>query len=172
MTTRREVLQGLIVSVGGASLLSACGGTANITPSTRNELRFYSPEEFAFIDRISDLIIPSTETPGASDVNVAGYVDALMSEWANTSTQRRFRMELAEMRRLLGEDFLGLTVDEASQRLAEFDAAAFDRRPPRYGGYRSLKQLITQAYFASEAGALQEQGWVAVPGRWDPCVEV
>ena len=47
--------------------------------------------------------------------------------------------------------------------------AAFAGEPVE--GYRSLKGLITQAYFATEAGAVEEQGWVGVPGRWDPCVD-
>jgi hypothetical protein len=63
-------------------------------------------------------------------------------------------------------------LNAAEQQLAQFDAAAFDGRPTRHSGYRSLKGLITQAYFASEDGALLEQRWVAVPGRWDPCVEI
>ena len=58
------------------------------------------------------------------------------------------------------------------QTLSELDTAAYAGGGSRYGGYRSLKGLITQSYFASEDGALQERGWVAVPGRWDPCVDI
>ena len=65
-----------------------------------------------------------------------------------------------------------LSPDASEQRLVLLDGEAFDGRPIHYSGYRSLKGLITQAYFASEDGALQEQKWVAVPGRWDPCIEI
>lgn len=172
MATRREVLQGLIVSIGGASVLNACGGAATIIPSQARNLRYYSADEYAFVSRVSDLIIPRTDTPGALDVRVPGFLDGLMAEWANDVTRRRYRQELSELRRMLGEDFTELGSGDAEQRLAGFDAAAFNNRPPRYGGYRTLKQLITQAYFASEDGALREQGWVAVPGRWDPCADI
>ena len=37
MKTRREFLQGLIISVGGASALSACGDAANVVATTAGE---------------------------------------------------------------------------------------------------------------------------------------
>ena len=72
----------------------------------------------------------------------------------------------------LGLDYLTIDEDIATNRLAELDAKAFDGRPIDFREYRSLKGLITQAYFASEDGALLEQKWVAVPGSWNPRVEI
>ena len=170
MKTRREILKGLIVSIGGSSLLNACGGITRIVPST--SMRFYSDQELALVSHISDLIIPRTDTPGALDVKVPGFLDSLMAEWANQETKNNHHEELKELAHMLGEDFAVLPPDASEQQLAEFDYEAFKGRPTRYSGYRSLKSLITQAYFASEEGALQEQKWVAVPGHWDPCVEI
>ncbi len=170
MKTRREILKGLIVSIGGSSLLNACGGITRIVPST--SMRFYSDQELALVSHISDLIIPRTDTPGALDVKVPGFLDSLMAEWANQETKNNHHEELKELAHMLGEDFAALPPDASEQQLAEFDYEAFKGRPTSYSGYRSLKSLITQAYFASEEGALQEQKWVAVPGHWDPCVEI
>ena len=61
MKTRREVLQGLIVSIGGTSLLNACGGVARVVPSS--SMRFYTEQELALVSRVSNLIIPRTDTP-------------------------------------------------------------------------------------------------------------
>ena len=170
MKTRREVLQDLIVSIGGASLLNACSGVARVVPSS--SMRFYSGQELALVSRISDLIIPRTDTPGALDVNVPGFLDSLMAEWASQETKQNHHAELEELGLMLGVDFVTLSPDASEQRLALLDGEAFEGRPVHYSGYRSLKGLITQAYFASENGALQEQKWVAVPGRWDPCIEI
>ena len=170
MKTRREVLQDLIVSIGGASLLNACSGVARVVPSS--SMRFYSGQELALVSRISDLIIPRTDTPGALDVNVPGFLDSLMAEWASQETKQNHHEELEELGLMLGVDFVTLSPDASEQRLALLDSEAFEGRPVHYSGYRSLKGLITQAYFASENGALQEQKWVAVPGRWDPCIEI
>ena len=87
MKTRREVLNCLIESIGGGSLLSSCGDIARVDNSFDGITKFYSEEESAWISKISDLLIPRTDTPGAIDVNVPGFLDGLMAEWANAETK-------------------------------------------------------------------------------------
>ena len=72
---------------------------------------------------------------------------------------------------MLGRNFLVVTDAKAAQQLSDLDTQAFSGASG-YGGYRNLKGLITRGCFATEEGALQEQRWEAVPGRWDPCVEI
>ena len=172
MATRRQILKGLIVSIGGRSLLNSCDGLAQVNTSTNGINRFYSHEENAWVSRISDLVIPRTETPGAIDANVPGFLDGLMADWANIETQRDHHNSLEKIKAQLGLDYLSIDEDSATNRLAQLDAKAFDGRPIDFREYRSLKGLITQAYFASEDGALLEQKWVAVPGSWNPRVEI
>ena len=175
MKTRREFLQGLIISVGGASALSACGDAANVVATTAGEKgRFYTQDEMALINRISNLVIPRTETPGALDANVPGYLDALMSDWASAQTQNGHRAALqliSQRLDILCGDFMTASEEEAVAALSELDSDAFDG-DNSLGGYRSLKGYITQSYFATEAGATEELKWVAIPGRWDPSVDI
>lgn len=176
MTTRREVLQGLIVSIGGASALTACGGVANVL-STRpgSAPRFYTRAEYALVSRISDLIIPRTETPGAVDANVPGYMDGLMTDWASSETKNAHRTALRQIKGELdqraGGDFVDASDSVAAHTLAAFDAAAFANDGDA-SGYKRVKGYVSQSYFATEEGALEELRWVAVPGRWDPSVEI
>ena len=176
MTTRREVLQGLIVSIGGATALTACGGVANVL-STRpgSAARFYTSEEYALVTRISDLIIPRTETPGAVDANVPGYMDGLMTDWANNKTKNAHRTALrhikVELDQRAGGNFLDASDTAAEQSLVSFDAAAFAEDSDT-SGYKRVKGYVSKSYFATEDGATEELKWVAFPGRWDPSVEI
>ncbi len=176
MRTRREVLQGLIVSIGGAAALTACGGVADVG-STRpgSTGRFYTAEEMALVSRLSDLIIPRTETPGALDVNVPGYMDGLMTEWASSETKNAHRLSLRQIHSELSVyarvDFLSASDGVAERALAAFDAASFEGSGDSTG-YRRVKGYISESYFATEGGAVEELKWVAVPGRWDPSVEI
>jgi hypothetical protein len=173
MISRRALIKNLVISVGGSSLLSACGGrvTLGTTPPGASP-RFYGEREMAVLSRVSDLLLPRTETPGALDAHVPALLDQLMAEWANGETQEEHRAALADLDMGLGArsggDFLDATDAVAQQALEAVDRAAFTGEPIE--GYRGLKGLITQAYFATEAGA-EESQWVGVPGRWDPCVE-
>lgn len=175
MKTRREFLQGLIVSVGGATALSACNGAATIAATAPGQRgRFYTDNEMALVSRISDLIIPRTETPGALDANVPGYLDGLMTDWASDDTRSNHREALQLIAARLDAasgDFLSASEDTAIRVLTELDSNAFSG-VSGLGGYRSLKSYITQAYFATEEGAMEELKWVAVPGRWDPSVDI
>jgi hypothetical protein len=175
MISRRDVLKTLIVSVGGTSLLSACGGQVTLGALAPGAPpRFYSEREMALLSRVSDLLLPRTDTPGALDVHVPALLDQLMAEWANSRTQAAHRATLAaldsRLRTHTGGDFLSASDTVALEALATVDEAAFTGEPIE--GYRSLKGLITQAYFATEAGALEERQWVAVPGSWEPCVDL
>jgi hypothetical protein len=174
MISRRDVIRNLVISVGGSSLLSACGGRVTLeTLAPGSSPRFYGEREMALLSRVSDLLLPRTDTPGALDVHVPAVLDQLMAEWANGETQSEHRAVLAALDTALGTrargDFLDASDVVAEQALEAVDAAAFDGAGPE--GWSGLKGLITQAYFATEAGAVEEQGWVAVPGRWDPCAE-
>lgn len=177
MRTRREVVQGLIVSIGGASLLSACGGEADIiaTKADTSEWRYFTNREMDLVARICDLIFPRTDTPSAVDANVPGYIDGLMADWASDVSKRSQHQSLADLDTLLrqasGGDFVLLAEDEAVSVLTLFDQKAFEGGD-EYGGYRALKSIISESYFASEQGAVQELKWVPAPGRWDPSVPV
>jgi len=176
MRTRREVLQGLIVSIGGASALTACGGVANVLSTQQGSTpRFYTNAEMALVSRVSELIIPRTETPGALDVNVPGYMDGLMTDWASQETKNAHRAALSrissELDRLAGGDFLMASDGIAERFLADFDAARFSEDGDDFG-YKRMKGYVSQSYFATEGGAIEELKWVAVPGRWDPSVEI
>ena len=128
----------------------------------------------ALISRISDLVIPRTETPGALDANVPGYLDALMSDWASAETQNSHRKALQLISQRLDSlsgSFMTTSEAGATAALSELDSDAFDG-DSELGGYRFLKGYITQSYFATEAGATEELKWVALPGRWDPSVDI
>ena len=174
MISRRDAIKSLIVSLGGSTLLSACGGRVTLTPSAPGAPpRFYTDREMAVLSRVSDLLIPRTETPGALDVGVPALLDQLLADWASRDTQADQRAALAtldaELTSRSGGDFLGATDGVAREALAALDADVFAGEAVE--GYRSLKGLVSQVYFATEGGAVEEQGWMAVPGRWDPCVD-
>ena len=172
--SRRDVIRNLVIAVGGSSLLGASGGSVALDALTPSAAPlFYTERERALLSRVADLLLPRTDTPGALDVQVPGILDQLMTEWASGETQASHRAALATLDAALGAevggDFVDAGAGEAERALAAVDAAAFGDAPLE--GYRGLKGLITQAYFSTEAGAVEEQGWVAIPGRWDPCVD-
>lgn len=174
LISRRDVIKHLVLSVGGSTLLGACGGRVTLdTLAPTERPLFHTDREMAVLSRVSDLLLPRTETPGALDVQVPAILDRLMTEWAGDETKREHRATLTALDARLGAatggDFLAASRDQAEEALATVDAAAFDGES--LDGYFALKGLIAQAYFSTEGGAVEEQGWVSVPGRWEPCLD-
>ena len=161
---RRDVLQGLLLSIGYVGGLAACSEreTAALTSLARDDgtsaLRYYSDQEFSFVAQLADGLIPTTDTPGAVDAGVPAYLDALMADWASAETQEEHRKVVAVVEREL-----------ATMSLENLDAAAFGDRREELGAYRVLKNLIARVYYVTEPGATLEAGWVSVPGHWEHC---
>lgn len=68
-------------------LLQSC----NTATSEHWEPRFLSAPNGLALKHILEVILPSTETPGASDLNLAQFIDAYMQEVAPEAQQKIFK---------------------------------------------------------------------------------
>jgi gluconate 2-dehydrogenase gamma chain len=156
MTTRRQVLQGLIFSLGGAAALTAF---QNAEAATDKATGFYSADELALLTFVADGIIPRTDTPGAVGAGVPAYMDHLHLTWASAATQAKHHEQLAA---------IGTQLDRFGGRnlkaLAALDTAAFGQNT--HWEYRDVKSLIATVYYLSEPGATEELHYELVPGHW------
>ena len=171
MNTRRQVLQGLILSLGGAAALSTFqAAAAPLKPSKPDAPAFYTADELALVTFLAGSIIPRTDSPGAIDAGVPAYMDHLYLTWASAPTQSRHRAELAAIAEHLNCFGAGQSADAKGRlkALAALDAAAFANAGDAsgLGGYRAVKSLIATVYYLSEPGATQELQYELVPGRW------
>ncbi len=173
---RRQFIIGAISLVGGNALLASCKGEPNIKPTdiAKTGPLFYSVAELELVTRLSDLILPRTETPGAIDAGVPAMLDGLMDQWANSKTQSNHRKDLTDIKAELDANsrgnFIAAENSVAEAGLREFDKAAFSDDHAHFA-YQSLKQLIEVAYAASEAGS-ETYRRDPVPGYWDPAVPI
>jgi len=92
--------------------------------------RVFSADEMKQVARLVDLIIPRTDTPGASDAHVPEFIDRKLS-----------------MDEGLKERFLA--------GLRGFDGVLKDQDPFS----KLLKDLTVDGYYTSKEGLTQELGW-------------
>lgn len=179
--TRRNVLVGLLASVGAMStagcvqqLESDMSRQASKISGAGESLSFYSDAEFKLVQRLSDLIIPTTDTPGAIEVGVPELMDQLYVEWASASSKKQHREALTSISKTLNamakEDFVGASPQIQLATLTTLDGQAFSSEWAKNGQYRSVKDLIAKCYYGTEIGATQELRYERVPGRWEPCI--
>jgi len=99
---RREVLRILGTAAAAATFPGfskwgfACGHVGNaavpIRPASYQPV-FFNAEEYAMVERLTEMIIPSDETLGANEAGVAEFIDFMVA--SDTEVQYPFRMGLA-----------------------------------------------------------------------------
>jgi gluconate 2-dehydrogenase gamma chain len=162
---RRELLRILAIAAGVASFSGfrkwsfACGhvsaAVSQIKPATYQPL-FFSASGYATIEVLADLIIPSDDTPGASDAGVSEFIDLMVSR--EVALQPRFRSGLswldAHSKAHAGGMFLNLS---PSQRISLLESLAYKKkfRPGDEEGrefFALVREYTVMGFYTSEIG--------------------
>jgi hypothetical protein len=182
---RREILKMCSVLLGAAlspSIHSAL--TADLEPNSATGGALLSASERQTIAVLAELIIPTTDTPGAIAAGVPEFIVDIVDTWFNETERQIFLAGLQELeRRAVAEE--GVPFSEASEKvqtilLREQEQAAQTYRPPESTKgvfskehdpntpfFTSLKQLVVVGYYTSEIGCKQEQIYVPMPGQYE-----
>ena len=97
---RREALQLLATAaalpLAPRSLLAALQ-QARAVVATESTPRTLNPRQYASVKTIAELILPRTDTPGATDVGAADFIDLILTEWYEEPEKSRFLAGLADV---------------------------------------------------------------------------
>ena len=183
---RRDVLRLL---AGGTALqltplkMLALARTARALVAEQQSPRTLNPHQYATAKTMAELILPRTDTPGATDVGVADFIDLILTEWYDDSERERFLKGFADVdarsQALFGADFTSSTAIEQSQILIDLgqqmgeDRSRRSRRATRSAPspdfYPMFRRLTLTAYFTSEAGATKALNFEIIPGAYRGC---
>jgi gluconate 2-dehydrogenase gamma chain len=131
--------------------------------------RFFKPEELLVISRLTDLIIPPTETPGAVAAGVPQYIDLVVNE--DPKLQGIFRQGLPRLDTMSesmfsSSAFLQLTEAQQVEILTTLSKAAEQKTPLKQNlagddaaFFTAIKSLTADGYYTSRIGLLQELGY-------------
>jgi len=99
---RREVLRILATASAAAQFpgfskwVFACGHVGNVAlqiKPARYRPQFFTAAEYAMVERLAEIIIPSDATPGAREAGVAEFIDFMVA--SDPAIQYSFRTGLA-----------------------------------------------------------------------------
>jgi len=116
-------------------------------------LRVLTAEQDALVTKIAELIIPETDTPGATSVSVDAFIDLLLAEWYDDTDRDRFLRGLAaidvEASHEEGTLFVACRPATQTVLLSRWDAGNDDGESATAAFHR-LKDLSIYGYFTSE----------------------
>jgi len=148
--------------------------------------RTLNAHQDATVRTIAELILPRTQTPGATDVGVSEFIDLMLTEWYDERDRSRFLKGLANVdirtQALSGKNFIESLPGQQAEILTALGEEMIEnrgRKPDQsFAGnesqsaanfYAMLRQLTLNAYYTSEAGATQELHFEVIPDAHDEC---
>ena len=127
--SRREMLQ---ATAAGAAAMAL--PLVNVAPTAPQTAKFFTPAEFALVDEMSDMIIPTDQqSGGARAAGVAGYIDARLAESFEPEPPQSWRAGIqaveALSREMSGKPFMESTPEQRLALLTRIAAAARSAEP-------------------------------------------
>ena len=173
---RRDVLKSLAVVLGGA-VSHGCSQALEVPVAQRVAVAgVLTDEQRGAVYRCADLIIPTTDTPGALEAGVGEFLDYVISVWYTEDEPEVFfaglTQLLEEAQSAHGEHFIALKEPQQVALLKAAEAREPASDPFAFGGsnsgfFKKIKELTVTGYYTSEVGATIERKYVPMPGFYD-----
>lgn len=178
---RREAIQraGMVLgyAIAAPTLMGVLNG-CKATPELAFKPVFLSEDQARLVAEVAEIIIPKTDTPGAKDVGVPGFIDLMLKDCYKKEDQDRFLAGLTEFdnaaKAAYGDLFLDLDAAQQAEHVKKTHDAAIEAT--RSGELKErpfilmTKELTVTGFFTSEVGATQILQYVAVPGAYHGCL--
>ena len=157
-------------------------------PAAGYALKTLNSHQNATVVAMTDLIVPSTDTPGAKGALVNEFIDLILTEWATEEERANFLGGLAGVDKqsndLFGKDFIDASPAQQTALLRSMDDAAMaeharapemvrERDKQLQGNFWMVFKSITlHGYYTSEIGFTQELKLQIIPGAQHGCTPV
>jgi len=156
--TRREMIQATAAGAAGAAAMGLPLGKIVAAQTGK----FFTPAEFAVVDELSDMNIPTDQqSGGARAAGVAAYIDARLAESFEPEPPARWRAGLKAVEdlshELNGKAFMDSTPDQRLAVLTKMAAAESDPKTPAEKFFREIKGSTIRAYYTSKIGIHDDQ---------------
>jgi hypothetical protein len=181
MTTRREALK-IIGAVGATCAFPFSanelygqhvhppmqGEPQDAKPGAPFKPQFFTPAQWLLVSSLTDLIIPTTDTPGAVAAGVPQYIDLVVH--GDPKLQATFAAGLQGLdntsQARFGGAFLQLTEAQQIAILTSLSQTAEGKKPTTenasegdVGFFHAIKGLTADGYYTSRIGLMQELGY-------------
>ena len=187
---RREAIQRTAIILGYAISAPALNGVligCKADPRLEFKPNFFNNEQAAAVSEISEIIIPKTNTPGAIDAGVPGFIDSLIGEVYTKDERDTFLKGLndfnSDARSNYGDDFFRCSLEQRIELFKRHHdkaiATSAGGGPTGWWNAGSavekpwiliMKELTLLGFFTSEVGATQVLQYNQVPGPYQGCV--
>jgi len=179
---RREALKRTAWIMGGVVSAPAVMGVLKgcaAKPTIDWKPVFLTEDQGILVSQVAEIIIPKTDTPGAKETGVPGFIDLMLKDVYSKEDQEHYLTGLKafdeEAKKEHGDPFIELDSEQQAAFVKKVHDAAVqaekDTEPaPKRPFVLMTKELTMLGFFTSEVGATQVLQYVAVPGAYKGCI--
>jgi Gluconate 2-dehydrogenase subunit 3 len=165
--SRRKMIQQTAAAAAALPLIKAL-------PVQAAKPKFFTPAEFALVDEMSDMIIPTdAQSAGARAARVAVYIDARLAEAFEKDEPQKWRTGITAVEALSqqvnGKTFMACSTEQRLALLTRIAAAESAPKTDAEKFFKQIKSSTIQAYYTSKIGIHDDQhykGNVIQPGEY------
>jgi hypothetical protein len=164
---------GLALSVNSLSLMA----DSFLMPmdKSRSKNSLLNPSQLALVREVGELIIPTTDTPGAIAAGVHDFISHQAAYCFSKDEQQMLFAGLEKIsthaKKTYGKDFLLCEPTQQTELLTHMEqaTAGFDDHDRQF--FKQLKALVVFGYYTSEIGATKELAYLPIPGGYKGSVK-
>lgn len=181
---RREALKRTAWVMGGVVSAPAIMGIlkgCKAEPKLDWKPEFLSQDQAGIVSEVAEIIIPKTDTPGAKEVGVPGFIDNIIKDCFSKEDQERFTTGLVsfneEAQKAYGDAFVDLEPEQQQEFVKKVHDEAIKAEQttqpaPKRPFILMMKELTMLGFFTSKVGATQVLQYDPVPGAYKGCIPV
>lgn len=156
--SRRDMIQQTAATAAAAAALP--GLAKSLTPASK--LLFFTAAEFALVDEMMDMIIPTdAQSGGARAAACAAYIDARLAEAFEKDRPLAWRSGIKAVEALSQEmhqkTFMASTPEQRLALVTRIAAAEADPKSDAEKFFREVKSATVHAYYTSKIGIHDDQ---------------
>ncbi len=163
MIPRRAALERLSLMLGGTLSAQLSAGLMGQVLNEGASVEVTESQK-TLLAELADVILPTTDTPGAKAAGVEAFIVRLMRDCYVLEDQEKFYAGLAKIDAASGtahgKAFVALGPEEKV-------AIVRDAAKTNTAFFKQMRQLTVTGYFISEIGATQALEYLPVPGRFE-----
>lgn len=170
---RRELIK--LVSLATGSLLSAplmgsliVGCKGDISVDDQNyQLLFFEQKDFSLVQKLVDIILPKTDSPSASEVNVHKTIDLMIGTVYKPEQRRQYLVHFFKLK-----EYLESSKKEDLITLNTLSKSDDDRDKLAKKALMDLKQQTIAYYLSTEVIAKNHLNYLPIPGKYEACISL
>jgi gluconate 2-dehydrogenase gamma chain len=179
---RREALKRTAWMMGGILSAPAIAGVlkgCTAKPTIDWKPAFLKEDQAVLVTQVAEIIIPKTDSPGAKDAGVPGFIDSMLKDVYSEEDQKRYLDGMDAFNKSAekeyGDPFIELNAEDQAAFVKKVHDESVaeeksDRRPPKRPFILMTKELTMLGFFTSKPGASEVLQYMAVPGAYKGCV--